>query len=194
MRLIALALVALGCEASCILDQPAAAVNVASRANAPNLDVARDIDHEGARAYASGRYHDAIQYFREARRLGGPSLELWNEARCHERLDEYEYAAKVIDEYLEQQDLAPEDRAEAQRELAQIKARPSVVTVATAPPGAYVAVDGQGAGVSPVSFEVAAGAHTVLVRREGFQPQTHKLDARFGRAILVEIDLAKTAR
>jgi hypothetical protein len=119
---------------------------------------------------------------------------MWNEAKCHEHLDEYEYAAKLIDEYLEQSDLAPEDRAEAQRELASIKGRPSVITVATTPTGAYVAVDGQGAGVTPVSFEAAAGPHTLLIRRDGFQPQTQKIEARFGRAVILEIDLPKAAR
>src|ERR1700736_4580579 len=62
-----------------------------------DLDAARELDQQGVRAFAAGRYREAIHFFYEARRLGGPPTELWNIARCHERLDEGEESAKAIE-------------------------------------------------------------------------------------------------
>src|SRR5258706_16315894 len=59
-----------------------------------DLDAARELDQQGVRAFAAGRFREAIHFFEEARRLGGPASELWNIARCHERLDEPEESAK----------------------------------------------------------------------------------------------------
>ncbi|MDF2695457.1 MAG: Thiol-disulfide isomerase, partial [Labilithrix sp.] len=61
---------------------------------------ARALDREGAKAYGEGRYNDAIRYFEEAYRLGGPAFELWNVAKCHLRLDQPEQAAEMLERYL----------------------------------------------------------------------------------------------
>jgi hypothetical protein len=192
MRCFALArVVLLSVSASCMLVDPPASSAVVSRVSAPNLDLARDLDHEGVRAYSSGRYQDAAMLFREARRLGGPAIELWNEARCLERTNDLERAARVLEDFLAQPDLAPEDHAGADRELALIRAKPSVLTVSTIPPGAAVMIDGQIAGLSPASIDVPPGPHAVTLRRMGFREETQRLEARFGRALVVEIELVK---
>src|ERR1700712_2107052 len=57
-----------------------------------DLERARVLDQQGVRAYKEERYNDAIRYFVEARKLGGPSSELWNIAKCHVHLDQPEEA------------------------------------------------------------------------------------------------------
>src|ERR1700689_2067553 len=94
-------------------------------------------------ASRDGRFSDAIRYFLSAYRLGAPSSELWNVARSRERMDDAETAAGVIEQYLAQQDLGPQDRAEAEREPQALRARPSVLPVITVPAGAVVTVDGK---------------------------------------------------
>jgi PEGA domain len=157
-----------------------------------NLDSARELDRQGVHAYAQGRYSDAAMLFRESFGLGGPASELWNIARSEERQDRPESAASAIEAYLAQPGLSTEDRAGAQRELEVLRARPSSVTVTSTPSGAAVTIDGQAApppSVTPISFEVGPGTHTVGVKRDAFRTQTVRIDARYGRAVVIDVAL-----
>ncbi len=189
-------LVALLASAACV-QPPARAPARAEdeplgRSGAADLDAARELDQEGVRAFREGRFADAARYFHSSYRLGGPSSELWNIARCRERMDDPEGASAALDQYLAQRDLGAADRAEAEREAAALRARPSVLTVTTIPAGASVVIDGrQTAGPTPVSVEIRPGPHTIVVRRDGFAPQARPLEARFGRAVIVSLELAR---
>jgi hypothetical protein len=157
------------------------------------VNAARLLDQEGVRSFRDGRYVDAVAYFQAAYASGGPSSELWNIARSKERMDDAEGAAESIDAYLALKDLSPQDRAEAAREAQAIRERPSVVTVVTEPAGAAVAVDGKpAAGATPLSVEVRPGARTLVVRRDGYAPLTRTIQPRFGRAVIVTLDLARS--
>jgi len=156
-----------------------------------DLEAARELDQQGVRAFRDGRFSDAIRYFLSAYRLGAPSSELWNVARSRERMDDAETAASAIQQYLAQQDLSTQDRAEAERELQALRGRPSVLTVITVPSGAVVTVDGkQTAGPTPVSLEIRPGPHTIAVHHDGYTTETRPLESRFGRAVIVSLDLA----
>jgi outer membrane receptor for ferrienterochelin and colicins len=193
MRLLAIALLA---TAACAPAGPRVPDQgddgaVARRGRA-DLDAARELDQEGVRAFREGRFADAIRYFRAAYRIGGPSSELWNIARSRERMDDAEGAAGAIEQYLAQRDLGQQDRAEAERELGALRSRSSVLTVTTVPPGAVVMLDGkQAAGPTPVTLEIRPGAHTLAVHRDGYATATRPLDARFGRAVIVSLELAR---
>jgi hypothetical protein len=192
MRISAIALLA---ATSCALPGRGDADDEHDARAHPDLGSARELDQEGVRAFSDSRYADAIRYFRAAYRLGGPASELWNIARSHERLDDAEGAATAIGEYLALRALSAQDRAEAERELRTLRTRPSMLTVTTTPSGALVTVDGkQTVGPTPLSVEVAAGAHTIAIRRDGFAPQTRPFEARFGRAVIVSLDLEHTAK
>ncbi len=160
-----------------------------------NLAAARQLDQVGVQRFRDGHYADAIRYFEAAFRLGGPSSELWNVARSRERIDDAEGACISIDEYLARHDLSPEDRAEAEREAQALRTRASVLSVTTTPAGALVTVDGtQAPGQTPISLEIRAGPHTLVVRREGSSPETRRFEARFGRAVIVSLDLGATGK
>jgi len=163
----------------------------AVRRSKPDLEAARELDQQGVRAFREARFSDAIRYFLAAYRLGAPSSELWNVARSRERMDDAETAAGAIEQYLTQQDLGLQDRAEAERELQALRARPSVLTVITVPAGAVVTVDGkQTAGPTPVSLEIRPGPHTLAVHHDGYATETRPLESRFGRAVIVSLDFA----
>lgn len=160
----------------------------------PHLEAARELDQEGVRAFRDARYADAIRFFRAAYRLGAPSSELWNIARSREKMDDPEAAAASIEQYLAQRDVSGQDRTEAERELSALRSRSSVLTVTTVPSGAFVSVDGHPApGVTPLSLEVRPGAHTLSVRHDGCVTETRPLEARFGRAVIVSLVLAKAS-
>jgi hypothetical protein len=168
--------------------------NLPARRSKPDLEAARELDQQGVRAFREGRFSDAIRFFLSAYRLGAPSSELWNVARSRERMDDAETAAGAIEQYLAQRDLTSQDRAEAERELQALRARPSVLTVITVPAGAVVTVDGrQTAGPTPVSLEIRPGPHTLAVHHDGYATETRPLEARFGRAVIVSLDLARGA-
>jgi hypothetical protein len=158
----------------------------------PNIEAARELDQQGVRAFREGHFEDSIRYFRAAYRIGGPPSELWNIARCRERLDDAEGAAKAIEEYLSLRGLSAQDRAEAERDAAALRARPSILTVTTRPAGATVTIDGNRVvGPTPVSIDVRPGSHTIAVRRDGYASETQPFEARFGRAVIVSLDLAR---
>jgi outer membrane receptor for ferrienterochelin and colicins len=157
----------------------------------PDLDAARELDQQGVSAFREGRFSDAIRFFRAAYHLGGPSSELWNVARSRERMDDVETAAGAIEQYLAQTDLGAQDRADAERELQSLRARPSVLTVITEPSGAVITIDGrQTAGPTPVSVEIRPGAHTIAVHHDGYATETRPLESRYGRAVIVSLVLA----
>jgi hypothetical protein len=163
-----------------------------ARRGSPDVEAARELDQEGVRAFRESRWADALRYFRASYRLGGPPSEVWNMARCRERLDDPEGAARDIDQYLANKDLSPQDRAEGERELQALRSRPSTLTVTTRPSGAVVTVDGrQTTGPTPVSVEIPPGSHTIAVRRDGYTTETRPLEARFGRAVIVSLELAR---
>jgi hypothetical protein len=178
-------LVAIACAA--LVAAPAVA-----RADSPSegdVQRARALDQQGVRAYREGRYNDAIRYFSEASKLGGPSSELWNIARCYVKLDQPEAASEALGRYLAQPDLSADDRAGARRELEELAHRPSTLTVASSPTGALVAVDGKRVGRTPTTVDVSAGDHTVAVQRAGYPPHVEHVVAHFGRAIIVDARL-----
>jgi hypothetical protein len=151
-----------------------------------DLDRARALDQQGVRAFRDGRYGDAVRYFEEALKLGGPSSELWNVAKCQVKLDQPEAASESLERYLARTDLSADDRAGARRELDEIAHRRSTVTIASSPTGAMVAIDGKRIGRTPATSEVSAGEHTVAVQREGYPPHVERVSAHFGRAIIVD--------
>ena len=188
-----LALALAGGSVACVKNDGATSATVAARASTPNVDRARELNEAGVTAYAANHIRDAIQYFRESWRLGGDSLVLWNEARCHELLDEAELAADAVEVYMKQPGIKPEERAEAQRKLAALKGRPSRLTIVTSPAGATFTIDGHPAAglATPVSTAIPAGTHTIVVGSKGYDSESRDVDARFGRAVILELELVK---
>lgn len=154
---------------------------------------ARVLDHEGVHAYREGRYKDAIRYFGEALKLGGPPSEMWNIAKCHLHLDEPEQASEEIQKYLAQSGLSAADRAEATEQLQELQRRRSTLTVSSSPGSASVFLDGrrEASGTTPLSIEIAPGTHAVAVDAQGYRPFATQVDAHFGRAVIVDAQLTR---
>jgi hypothetical protein len=160
-----------------------------------DLERARVLDQQGVRAYRDERYNDAIRFFEEARRLGGPPSEIWNIAKCHVKMDEPEAGAKFIEEYLDQKGLGPSDRAEAEQQLHEIQRRHSTLTVSSTPSGVTVYLDAhRWAGITPATIDVSAGDHKVTLEAPGYEPEERSITAKFGRAIIVDARLSRSSR
>lgn len=160
------------------------------RAERVDLARARELDALGARAYRDGRAREALLLFTEAYRAGGPSVELWNVARCHQRLDEPDDAAAVLERYLGADDLSSADRAEATRELADLRRRSSLLVVDASQSGADVAIDGKRVGVAPLAESVGPGRHLVRLDQGG-RVTERTVEAAAGRTVVVRGEAAE---
>jgi hypothetical protein len=156
-----------------------------------DLAVARDLDGEGVRAFSEGRFQSALIYFEAARRFGGPSLELWNIAKCQQRLEDPAAAAATLEQYLAEKDLSPQDRVEAQRELVELRNRPVRVTIVTIPANVTVLVDDRKVGRSPVSLDLTAGEHRIRAEEGSSGSASETVTLRRGRSAIVELYLRK---
>jgi PEGA domain len=155
---------------------------------------ARVLDQQGVRAYKDGRYNDAIRFFSEALKLGGPASELWNIAKCHLRLDEPEQAAEAYEHYLTQNGLTQQDKSEARDELDELKRRRSILTVASTPSRAIVYMDGrknEPSGMTPFSVHLPPGPHKIEIEQIGYKPFSKDFEARYGRAIIIDAQLER---
>lgn len=179
--------------AGVLLGLGAALVAPAAHAAAPeDLSRARALDQQGVRAYREERYNDAIRFFEQARKLGGPPSEIWNIAKCQVRLDEPEDAADSIEEYLNQKGLSAADRSEAEQQLHELQHRHSTLAVASSPSGAAIYLEGhRWAGVTPASIDIPPGEHKVTIELAGHDPYEKDIEAKYGRAVIVEARLSK---
>ena len=155
------------------------------------IAAARELDQQGVRAFTEGRYRQAYFFFDEARRRGGPATELWNMARCLQKMGDVEGAIAALERYLEEPRLSSHEREEGRRELAELNKRPSRVTALSDPAGAVVTVGEKKSivGRTPVSFDLPPGDHTVVVELAGRPARSERVVARFGQPVIVEVDL-----
>ena len=160
---------------------------IGTPAGAQDLARARALDQQGIKAYTEHRYNDAIRYFEEAYRLGGPPFEVWNIAKCRIELDQPEEAVEQIDKYLALPNVPADDRKEAQTTLDALKKRPSTLTVSSSPSGGAVSLDGKPVGKTPLSVSVAPGNHTVGVVVGKHAAYNHSFEAKLGRAVIVDV-------
>jgi hypothetical protein len=171
--------------------RPSSPTAPASR-SAEDLARARVLDQQGTKAFVDGRYNDAIRYYEEAYRLGGPPFELWNIAKCHVRLDQPEQATEMLERYLATPTLPADERDEATQQLEALRRRPSTVTIASTPSGAAVTIDGRPAegGKTPTSFTVQPGTHTITLSAPKHAVYTQTFEAKYGRAVILDVPLA----
>jgi hypothetical protein len=158
---------------------------------ADHLDAARYFDQLGVRAYAEGRYADAVVYFRQAFENGGPPTELWNMAKCELSSGQPREAVALLETYLARGDLTAEDRAEAEKLLTEIRKRPSLVSVASSPSGATVRIDDHVVGTTPLTTTVAPGEHDLYVETSDGRSFDRTITAENGVTIAVGTDLGE---
>lgn len=156
------------------------------------LEAARYFDQLGVRSYADGHYSEAKLYFQRAYENGGPASELWNIAKCELQLGDARAAVTILDGYLSRDDLPAEDRREAEKLLADIKRRPSQLSIASAPGRASVKVDDQLLGTTPLTTTVAPGTHTVHLEDPTGGTFDRTITAEYGLPIALGAELGSS--
>lgn len=159
------------------------------RADGAMEEAARHFE-EGTRLYAAGSYREAIDEFEAANAIAPAPANLFNLARCYERLAELRMALEHFERYLSDPD-AP-DRALVERRVADLRAMPVELFVSSAPAGARVLVDGRGEPEpdrTPSVIRLRPGRHIVRVERDGTLAAERTVDLRSLESGRVHFDL-----
>jgi hypothetical protein len=141
---------------------------------------------EGYALYKQGAYDRALKKFLRAyRQLKNPDL-LYNVAKCHEKLSQYEEAIRFYKEYLAKKPGAS-DRKDVEQIIASLTYRleatyPEVEFVSS-PPGANVRVDGEFAGQAPFKMQLRPGQHQAKFELDGHRPTERTFDVRSGKKL-----------
>jgi sugar/nucleoside kinase (ribokinase family) len=155
--------------------------------------VARELDQQGVRLFTDGRYREAQQLFERAHARGGPSSELWNIARCQQKLDDTKGAMETLTEYVSKRDIEHGEREEAQRELEVLRRKPVRVVVVTEPPGASVVVGERKMtpmGRTPAAFDLAPGDYAVTLTLAGYSRKVVRFVAESGSPVTIAEELS----
>lgn len=133
---------------------------------------AADHHRRGVRAFAQGRYAEAIDLFRKADALKPSAAIAYNVARAYARLGDAAGALAAYREYLRR---APDtkDAVEVGRQIRRFEKRLAArgvqqLTVLSQPLAATVLIDGKPVGVTPYTDELNPGPHTLELRMRGF--------------------------
>ena len=92
----------------------------------------------GQSYYDQASYNDALREFNEAYRISKRPALLYNIARCHEALENYADAVKMLQQYL-QEDPDTNDREAVETRIANLKERQAARDAKPQPPPAVVA-------------------------------------------------------
>jgi hypothetical protein len=158
--------------------------------------------HErGLELYQASQYADAAREFEAAHALLAAPENLFNLARCYERLGDLPRAIAMFEQYV-QADLPPDRRARGQAELERLRAavggaapQPAPgaevdLVVVSEPAGAEVLIDGRPQPQrTPAVVRVSPGAHVVEARLEGHADARQDVQILAGTASRVELAL-----
>lgn len=168
-----------------------AALLAAAPAN-PRKDAATHYQR-GISLYKEGNYSAALTEFRAAYEAVPTWGVLFNLGLCQRRLFQYGAAIRSFERYLAEggKQVPADRRAAVDDELQQIRALTApIAIIVKGPAGAKVLIDGEAAGVTPLTELVllGPGKHLVRAEREGYAPAEKSLEVVSGQAQAVELD------
>jgi PEGA domain-containing protein len=141
-----------------------------SHADATQDEAAR-LFERGSELYNAGAYREAIDSFEAANAMLPAPANLYNLARCYEKLGEFRVALTQYERYLA--DPAAPERALVERRVAELRAMPVELVVASTPAGAQVRIDARDEPEverTPAIVSLRPGVHLVRVALDGYEP------------------------
>jgi hypothetical protein len=134
---------------------------------------ARQHYNAGAQLYAQGRYSDAVDQFLAADRIAPSAALSYDIARAYEKLAETSLALRWFRDYLHRAG-EPADAPKVRRIVDSLERElrnkgVQQITVRSIPRGATVAIDGEPAGVTPLTTDLPPGRHRLALTYEGYQ-------------------------
>ena len=143
---------------------------------------------EGRRLFDQELYSAAIKSFEKAHALFPAPANLYNIAKCHERLGQSGQCVEVYEAYVsaykKQKGEAPPDLSDIENAIAKCRLGMRVVlTLNSNPPGASVALDSPDklVGQTPLEIPLEPGTHTLHLALEGHQPLKRTVESPLRR-------------
>ena len=175
----------------------AAATTWSAVAHAAPEDEARARVQRGLELYDEGDYRLALVELERAYEIAPSYKLLYNIGQIHIQLGEYARAQRALRRYLEDggAEIAPERRAEVEKDLEMVATRIATVTIEVNVPDAEVFVNDQVAGRAPLAkLPVEPGTLRIVVTRAGYESQTRAVRLAGGDETVVRIDLVPVKR
>jgi tetratricopeptide (TPR) repeat protein len=152
---------------------------------------------QGAHAYASGHFKDAVDLFLAADRLSPSAPLSFNIARAYEKLGDDSGALRWYRDYLRRSPNAA-NAADVKALVERFEGRLAAkgvqqLTVLSQPAGATVNIDDTPVGVTPGTFDLAPGRHRLVLMLRGHADATGEVDLAPDRAQDVSFRLALAA-
>lgn len=168
------------------------------------VQLSQSLTGEAKAAYDSGRllFEDgdsrgALAKFSHAYDLSQDARLLWNMAACEKELRRYARAATLIGRYLKEggERLTVEQRQGALETQGALSSFYATVSLAGAPDGATVSVDGTRIGRTPLSepMLIDLGSRSLRVELPGFEPFQQQLEVAGGGELNVRVTLKRSA-
>ncbi|WP_437650707.1 hypothetical protein [Sorangium sp. So ce362] len=160
----------------------------------PVTEVARQRYEEGVKAYDAGRFEDARTAFLQVYALKRHPAVLLNLGQSELRSNHLEDAGKHLQQFLHEHTTAtPEQRAAAEKAIADVKRRTGFLIVTADANGADISVDGVLVGKAPLPDPVfvTPGKHTLFATYQD-RSATLQVDAKIGTATPATLTLGTT--
>lgn len=133
----------------------------------------------GLSLFKQGATEAALAEFVASRNLFPTRAAIKNAGVCFRELHRFDEALDAFEEVLAKfHDLAPDERAFVEQQIAELRPLVGTVDVRVADPGATVVIDGRERGTTPVGapIRVASGTHLVRIQKQGFLPLERRFD------------------
>ncbi|XXX82121.1 hypothetical protein WMF30_25510 [Sorangium sp. So ce134] len=160
----------------------------------PITEVARQRYEDGVKAYDAGRFEDARTAFLQVYTLKRHPAVLLNLGQSELRSNHLEDAGKHLQQFLREHATAtPEQRAAAEKAIADVKRRTGFLLVTADANGADISVDGILVGKAPLldPVFVTPGKHTLFATYQD-RSATVQVDAKIGTATPATLTLGTT--
>ena len=171
-----------------------------AQAETPSLENkkrASELYREGQRLFAQELYGAALEAFQKANKLFPAPANLYNIAKCHERLGQSDacvagYEA-YVKSYKELRGTKPPDMNDILHAVAKCRIGMRVImTLNSNPQGASVALNAPDKliGQTPLEVPLEPGTHTLFLTLDGFQPVERKVEVIPGRPFQLDLEMA----
>jgi hypothetical protein len=157
----------------------------------PVTEVARQRYEEGVKAYDAGRFEDARNAFLQTYTLKRHPAVLLNLGQSELRSNHPEDAGNHLQRFLREHSAAtPDQRAAAEKAIAEAKRRTAFIVVVADASGADISVDGVLVGKAPLPDPVFVkpGKHTLFATYQD-RSATTQVDAKIGTATTATLTL-----
>ncbi|HEY2514085.1 MAG TPA: PEGA domain-containing protein [Polyangiaceae bacterium] len=152
----------------------------------------------GVKLYEEDDFRSALIEFNRAYELAPNWGVLYNIGQSYYQLRDYANGLRTLERYAREggAQIAPERRAQIDKEMAELRGRVAHVTLTSNVEGAEITLDDASIGRTPLAEPalIGTGRHKLSISRPGYVPVTKTVDIAGGDRLTIPLDLAEVPR